>query len=925
MASQKTLEHYLRELRLIEEHREKWCEQNVRRHYRDLMQDLQEFLGVEYAKLAQDDKLTYEILHQKGQYARFIEEVGNKVDSVSRKVGKEIRDTVQLTYTKCFEGMVDAVTNSKDYAELKANLKGIRAMTPDQVKNAVSNTFLEDALAKNHKESIYDIKRQIGVGLSQGDRMSTMANRLSEQINTDYKKSVRIVRTEAHRIREAGFQDASMRMNDLLEEADSDYVLVKTWKTMKDGAVRPQRLKGKKGSKVIVMGKGPNHMKMHGVMVLVDEPFDLGDGAKAMTPGQSGVAGHDINCRCVLVRDLMTYEEYEKKTGKTLRKKNPAAQYEAQEQNLLDEQKQLEAKKTKLIKDQDDLKKLTFHDPDGNVIHVTDYSNSKFKSMQKQVSDKILEVSDYQIDEMFKKHAGDISALSFDLEKRMTLAMKQKYDLRYSKMKSFGSDVDGLKKYVKQQVKLYRDELRDAFDVLDDFEDAGKAYLKTTKRLKEIDNTLDHLDVEINDVRLAIAKAKGIDFDARLEEIDKLKDELAQKKKAASNPDLSSWKKVTFEDNPYAESVYDYLTDPDVKDYMDSSHARMKDKAARYPDQERFKTRLQSYEDFMAQVKKATTSTNASDIKKLEKLIKDKQDEFDDLVKKYNVKLKASGNNRAEYAPRTKSAKILDKLQAHADKNSSKIDRTFADIALKTSKTTDAVKQELNDTLGEIINNCDMGVRIRGSNLMKVLDDTDGGFKNLFEVGKSGGCSNKSVRGDGEVKVFGFNKNVPTAAADIADRPIYGMMIPNLELSNTPDAVQYIKGGPGAWYGDGITCVLKKNKVFNNSSFTLGDSLDYSGQVYGSTFDNPQFNGAHYNFVDKVKEFLNPSYDSNDKLIKTFTQSDQYLEIQIHGKENHAADIIEKVYINKNAQSNAESIGLIKKLDEKGIPYEILN
>ena len=41
--------------------------------------------------------------------------------------------------------------------------------------------------------------------------------------------------------------------------------------------------------------------------------FDLGDGVKAKTPGQSGVAGHDINCRCHLSRDLMTKAEFEKR------------------------------------------------------------------------------------------------------------------------------------------------------------------------------------------------------------------------------------------------------------------------------------------------------------------------------------------------------------------------------------------------------------------------------------------------------------------------------------------------------------------------------------------------------------------------------------------------------------------------------------
>ena len=154
MASQKVLEHYLAQLRRIEEHREKWCEENVRRHYRDLNKDLQEFLGVQYAQLAQDDKLTYEILHQKGQYARFIEEVEQRINKFTPEAAQEIKNTVQVTYKKCFEGMVDAVEKSKDYEQLKVNLKGVRAVTPDVVKNVVKNSFLEDALEKNNKTVI---------------------------------------------------------------------------------------------------------------------------------------------------------------------------------------------------------------------------------------------------------------------------------------------------------------------------------------------------------------------------------------------------------------------------------------------------------------------------------------------------------------------------------------------------------------------------------------------------------------------------------------------------------------------------------------------------------------------------------------------------------------------------------------------------
>lgn len=324
MARKKTLEHYLRQLRLIEEHREKRCEQNVRRHYKDLMTNLQEFLGVQYAQLAADDKLTYEILHQKGMYARFLEEVEQKVDNFSQLAAQEIRNTVQLTYQRAWEGMVNAVQSYNSYADLKLNLTGLRAVTPDIIKNAVNNKYMEKALQKNHKSTISDIRQQIGIGLSQGDRMSTMARRISEQVDKSYKKATCIARTEVHRVREAGYQDSSERLSQILKDNDSEYVMTKTWKTMQDMSVRPYQRKGKKGHKSFVKGKGPDHVKMHGVTVLVDEEFDLGDGVKAKAPGQSGVAGHDINCRCYLSRDLMTKAEFEKLTGRKLIEKSKA-------------------------------------------------------------------------------------------------------------------------------------------------------------------------------------------------------------------------------------------------------------------------------------------------------------------------------------------------------------------------------------------------------------------------------------------------------------------------------------------------------------------------------------------------------------------------------------------------------------------------
>ena len=125
-----------------------------------------------------------------------------------------------------------------------------------------------------------------------------MARRVAGEVEGNYKKAVRIVRTETHRVREAGFHDSALEVDSAARAAGLQ--MVKTWRTMKDERVRPNaRYRTKSGWKTVRRGPA-DHQKMEGVSVPVDQEFDLGGGVKAKAPGQSGVAGQDINCRCFL-------------------------------------------------------------------------------------------------------------------------------------------------------------------------------------------------------------------------------------------------------------------------------------------------------------------------------------------------------------------------------------------------------------------------------------------------------------------------------------------------------------------------------------------------------------------------------------------------------------------------------------------------
>lgn len=318
MAQTKDLEYYLAQARRIAEHREAGVEKEIRRLYKAMLKDLQTFISDTYVQYAKDDKLTYAMLQEAGYNARFLEEIEQRLNVATPKAARELRQLVEETYDAAYKAMVDGVARAA--SGLETEFAESIAITPEQVKRAVENPVsgltLSDTLEKNRREIIYSIKRTVGVGLMNGDRYTTMARRISEQVDGDYKKAIRIARTETHRVREAGNHDAAQYVDSELQKGTTGRRMCKTWRTMKDERVRPQRRrKGKKGWST-KMGRGPNHMILDGQTVLVEEDFDLKDGHTAPVPGMSGVAGHDINCRCYVSYEMLTDAEFFAKTGK---------------------------------------------------------------------------------------------------------------------------------------------------------------------------------------------------------------------------------------------------------------------------------------------------------------------------------------------------------------------------------------------------------------------------------------------------------------------------------------------------------------------------------------------------------------------------------------------------------------------------------
>ncbi|MGI6014349.1 MAG: phage minor head protein [Oscillospiraceae bacterium] len=316
----KDLDYYLAQARRIAEHREAGAEKKIRKLYKAMLKDLQQFMSETYIQYAEDDRLTYAMLQKAGYDARFLDEIEQRLNIATPAAAKQLWELVEETYTAAYDGMIRGVQKVAQGEPLEEVFAEFVAITPEQIKAAVENPIsgltLSDTLEKNRRDIIYSIKREIGVGLMNGDRYTTMARRISERLDGDYKKAVRIARTEARRAQEAGNNDAATSVDEALKRGTTGLRFVKVWKTLQDERVRPQRTrKGKKGWKT-TMGRGANHMRLNGQTVLQDEPFDLGDGVTAVAPLQSGVAAHDIECRCYVSRIMMTDAEFFEATGR---------------------------------------------------------------------------------------------------------------------------------------------------------------------------------------------------------------------------------------------------------------------------------------------------------------------------------------------------------------------------------------------------------------------------------------------------------------------------------------------------------------------------------------------------------------------------------------------------------------------------------
>ena len=226
-------------------------------------------------------------------------------EKIQRLMADELTQSkiYQIEYQKALRGQIGAILenlNSKSYESIHDYLKdsyedafignmydlqgqGIPLIIPinqEQVVKAIQldsklSGTLYEAMGVNVKDLKKRIASEVSRGISNGFSYRDMARNLNNAMGIGLNKSIRIARTEAHRVSQQSTMDAMRQAKD--KGAD----VVKQWDATLDAKTRP------------------SHQKVDGEIKELDEPFGNG----LMFPGDPhGSAGEVINCRCVALQ-----------------------------------------------------------------------------------------------------------------------------------------------------------------------------------------------------------------------------------------------------------------------------------------------------------------------------------------------------------------------------------------------------------------------------------------------------------------------------------------------------------------------------------------------------------------------------------------------------------------------------------------------
>lgn len=221
------------------------------------------------------DEETKSIVQSQIYQKKFQQQLKAQIDEIVKKLNDGQYESVQ-------EYLNDSYTTAAAGNAYDLHGQGVPLVIPidrkAMLKSVELDPKLSDKLYGSYMEQMKDsIRAEVSRGIATADSYEHIARNISSKTNQGFNKTMRIVRTEGHRIQ----IEAAYEQQKKAKQAGAD--IVKQWDSTLDGKTRP------------------THRKLDGQIRELDEPFEVG-GHKAMHPAGFGRPEEDINCRCALLQ-----------------------------------------------------------------------------------------------------------------------------------------------------------------------------------------------------------------------------------------------------------------------------------------------------------------------------------------------------------------------------------------------------------------------------------------------------------------------------------------------------------------------------------------------------------------------------------------------------------------------------------------------
>lgn len=251
----------------------------MKKEYLKLYKELEKEISKAFAKYSIGGKFSYGEMQKYGRLDALNKKVAKLIKKGHVSVSRQIRDTLKEMAENSFDSTMKVISEAAEQA-----LRGKLLDTDVQgfLDDRITGVKLNDRLLYRRAEVIYRMSEEITRGIYGGEPYRRIAKRMQSVLDNDYVKSLRIVRTEGHRMMEQSSLKA-------LDHANNQGIkMMKIWSTVGDDRVRD------------------SHKHMEGQTVSYgDDFYNPQTGGRGPAPGLMGTADDDINCRCIFVVEIL--------------------------------------------------------------------------------------------------------------------------------------------------------------------------------------------------------------------------------------------------------------------------------------------------------------------------------------------------------------------------------------------------------------------------------------------------------------------------------------------------------------------------------------------------------------------------------------------------------------------------------------------